>query len=74
MDTISMIPGYYTVREAAAVLKRDRSAIARYIRAGLLPAVDLGAFYLLEQDPVHKFRPPPPGNPKFRKILPAQSQ
>jgi len=64
---MSTLPGYYTVEEAAQVLERDHSQVSRYISRGLLPAIDLGHQKLLEQSAVHKFVPPPRGNPGFRK-------
>ena len=63
----STVPGYYTIGEAAVVLQRSESQVSRYIKHGQLPAVDLGHQKLLEQGVVHAFKPPPPGNPTFRK-------
>jgi len=64
---MSTIPGYYRVNEAVAVLKRSHSQICRYIKRGLLPAIDLGGQLLIEQSAVHEFSPPPRGNPNFRR-------
>ncbi len=61
------VPGYYTVDEACGVLDRSHGMVCRYIRQGLLKAIDLGGQLLLEQGEVHEFHPPPRGNPNFRK-------
>jgi len=63
----STIPGYYTTAEAGQVLNRDPSAVWRYIDQGLLPAINLGSQWLIEQAKVHEFVPPPRGNPRLRK-------
>ena len=68
----STLPGYYTIGEAAVILKRDHSQVSRYIRQGLLPAIDLGHQKVIEQAAVHEFAPPPRGNPEFRKDEDAQ--
>jgi len=65
MSNSSRLPDYYTIREAAAILDRDVSQICRYVRAGLLPAVDLGHQWVIRQADVRKFTPPPRGNPNF---------
>jgi len=67
MSTMATLPGYYTVREAASVLNKSHGMVCRYIRKGLLPAKNLGNQIVIEQSDVHKFTPPPPGNPRFRK-------
>jgi excisionase family DNA binding protein len=59
------LPGYYTLDEAAIVLARSNSQVARYVRSGRLKAVDLGGQKLLPQQAVHDFTPPPRGNPNF---------
>ena len=61
------ITGYYTISEAAEVLSRSESQVSRYIKQGLLPAVDLGHQKLIEQSAVHTFTPPLRGNPEFRR-------
>lgn len=66
----STIPGYYTTAEAAGVLGKDPSQVWRYIDAGLLPAINLGAQWVIEQAKVHEFVPPPRGNPLLRKNPP----
>lgn len=63
----STVAGYYTIAEAAEVLKRSPSQVTRYIQDGLLKAIPLGHQYLLEQSVVHNFTPPPRGNPNFRR-------
>jgi excisionase family DNA binding protein len=67
MVSMAQISGYYTVPEAAGVIGRTGTMISRYIRMGLLPARRVGKSYLIEQAAVHKFVPPPRGNPNFRK-------
>ena len=67
MSTTHAIPGYYTVREAAAILDRDVSQICRYIRRGDLPAIDLGHQRLIRRTDVRRFRLPLRGNPNFRR-------
>lgn len=64
---MAKLQGYYTVREAAAILKRSHGMVCRYIRQGLLPAQNLGNQIIIEQAAVHKFVPPPPGNPNWRR-------
>lgn len=64
---MATIPGYYTLDEAARVLKKAHSTVARYVRDGLIPAIDLGNVKLIEQSAVHNFSPNPRGNPNFRK-------
>ena len=66
--------GYYTISEAADVLKRSESQVSRYIKQGLLPAVDLGHQKVMEQSIVHNFTPPPRGNPNFRRGSEPQPQ
>lgn len=61
------ITGYYTIAEAAEVLDKSESQVSRYIKQGLLPAVNLGHQKLVEQADVHNFIPPLKGNPNFRK-------
>lgn len=67
MSMASIIPGYYTTAEAAAVLNRDVSQVCRYTKAGLLKAINLGNRLLIEQAEVHGFTPPLRGNPQFRR-------
>lgn len=64
---MAQIPGYYTLSEAATVIDRTPVMVSRYIRKGYLPAKKIGTQYLLEQAAVHKFTPPPRGNPNFRR-------
>ena len=61
------ITGYYTIGEAAEILARSESQVSRYIKNGLLEAVDLGHQKLIEQSAVHTFTPPLRGNPGFRR-------
>jgi len=67
MSTVPTIVGYYTIGEAAEVLGRSESQVSRYIKHGLLEAVDLGHQKLIEQSAVHTFTPPLRGNPTFRR-------
>jgi len=62
---MTLIPGYYTYGEAAVKLKKSRAQISRYIHAGLLQPVDLGARKLIPAASIQKFSPPPRGNPNF---------
>jgi len=64
---MATVPGYYTMDEAADVLKVSVSQISRYISAGRMPAIDLGRQKLIEQHVVHTFEKPPIGNPQFRE-------
>ena len=59
------LPGYYTLNEAAEVLARSHSQVARYVRLGLLKAHNLGGQKVIAQTIVHDFTPPPRGNPNF---------
>jgi hypothetical protein len=67
MSTTSTVPGYYTTAEAAGILDRDVSQVCRYVKAGLLNAIDLGNRLLIEQAEVHGFTHPLRGNPQFRR-------
>lgn len=62
---MSSIPGFLTVHEAAARLKRSHGQVTRYIKTGRLAARKIGASYLIEEKSVAKFDPPPRGNPNF---------
>ena len=66
MSMASTLPGYYTIQEASEILGRDSSQVWRYVRDGLLPAVQFGRQWAIEQAEVHGFSPPPRGNPNFR--------
>lgn len=62
----STIPGYYTVDEAADILKKSPEAIRRYIRLAMLPSKTIGRQRLIEQGDLHQFSPRPRGNPNFQ--------
>ena len=64
---MATLPGYYTISEAAVVIGVSHSQCARYVREGILPAVNLGHNKVIEQQAVHQFKRPPRGNPDFRK-------
>lgn len=64
---MSAIPGFLTVYEAARRLKRSHSQVTRYIKSGQLAASKVGASYIIREEHVDEFTPPPPGNPAFRK-------
>lgn len=67
MVMASVLPGYYTIREAVPIIGRSHGMICRYIRDGLIPAKRIGVQILIEQSAAHEFIPPPRGNPNFRK-------
>lgn len=64
---MSAIPGFSTIREVADRLRVDHSTVARYVRQGLLTAVDVGNQKLIQNDQLDQFRKPLPGNPNLRK-------
>lgn len=64
---MARVPGYYTIDEAKEVLEVSHSQVTRYIKDGLLKAIDLGHQKLIEQEAVHNFKRPLRGNPTFRK-------
>ena len=70
---MAIIPGYYTMDEAAEVIGVSASQVSRYITGGKLSAIDLGGQKLLEQQAVHKFERTPVGNPAFRRQSSADS-
>lgn len=74
MSDMATLPGYYTVYEAAEVIGVSHSQVTRYIKAGLLPAHELGLQKLIEQEAVHKFKRNPVGNPQFRKSAKKSAQ
>ena len=64
---MTILPDYYTIREAAEVIGRSQSQVSRYITRGLLEAKSFGPIKLIRQADVHSFTPPPRGNPLFRR-------
>lgn len=67
MSTMSIIPGFYTISEAAEVIGRSPSQVTRYCQQNLIKALNTGRQWLIEQEEAHKFTPPPKGNPDFRR-------
>jgi excisionase family DNA binding protein len=72
MTTVAIIPGYYTLSEAAGVIGVSYAQVTRYVKEKQLPCVDLGHQKLIEQSAVHTFKRRPVGNPAFQKQRPAK--
>ena len=74
----TLLPGYLTVSEAAAIINLSPASIARYARIGRLPSVRIGTNYLIPKAAAKAFKPNPVGNPLFptdqnpRKLLALQ--
>ena len=64
---MALLPGYYTIQEAADVLEISHSQMAKYIREGRIDSIDLGGQRVVEQAKVHNFERKPRGNPNFGK-------
>ncbi len=65
-----MITGtFYTVGEAADVLRIDASLVTRYCRQGRIPAIPVGRQWLIEESGLEKFSRQPRivGNPNFSR-------
>ena len=67
MSEVAILPGYYTLPEAADIIGVSRVQVSRYVAKGLLKAVDLGNQFVIEQAAVHNFKRRPRGNPGFGK-------
>ena len=67
MQTMAVIPGYYTPEEAAHVLGVHVSQISRYVKAGDLKPIPVGRSMLFEQSDIHNFIRPQRGNPNFKR-------
>jgi excisionase family DNA binding protein len=67
MLNMAQIPGYYTINEAAAVMGKTPVMVRRYVKHGYLQSKRIGTQHLIEQADVHRFVPPPRGNPNFQK-------
>jgi hypothetical protein len=61
------IDEYITAQEAARILRRELSALTRYVRQGFLKPVWKGGVRLFLRSEVERFQPPPVGNPNFRR-------
>lgn len=68
---MAQITGYYTVSEAAKILRRSAAMVRRYIQTGQISAKKAGFQHLIEQSEIHNFAPKPRGNPNFGKNLPS---
>jgi excisionase family DNA binding protein len=62
---IMALEGYHTVTQAAEIIGRSHGNVCRYIRMGMLPAIRIGKSWLIRDEDVRKFTPPPMGNPKW---------
>lgn len=62
-----VIPGYYTIQEAAPKLRRSEATVTRYCQAGKLSAIFTGVQWLIEQASLEKFKEPRRGNPNWTK-------
>ena len=63
--SMSMIDGYLTAHEAAAVIGVSHAQVTRYVANGSLAAVRVGNQILLRERDVKRFKRPPRGNPQF---------
>lgn len=61
------IDQYVTLAEAARILRRSKSTVARYTRLGLLPAVRKGVQTLVQADSLSQFQHPKRGNPNLNR-------
>lgn len=66
---MSAIPGFCTVEEASGRINKSQSSVLRYIRTGRLPAITVGKSWLIHEDAIAKFVPPPIGNPNLLRRL-----
>ena len=64
---MSQVPGYCTAKEAAKAIGKSHTQVCKYVRDGLLPAVRVGRSFLIDEQKVRDFTPPPIGNPNLRK-------
>lgn len=65
MATVSTIPDYLTVREAADIIGVDESQVRRYCLDSKLPAKKVGQVWLIKTDDAKNFVRPPMGNPNL---------
>lgn len=65
MATVSSIPGYLTVSEAATVIGVDESQVRRYCIDRKLPAEKVGQQWLIKSEDAKRFVRPPMGNPNL---------
>jgi len=65
METMSQIPGYLTLREAATKIGVSKEQVSRYIKNERLTHVAVGNQYLVPESDVKKFERPDRGNPAF---------
>lgn len=65
MSSVSSVPGYLTVAEAAVIIGVDDSQVRRYCIDGKLPAVKVGQQWLIKAGDARKFERPPVGNPNL---------
>lgn len=64
---MSILRDHMTPEEAAKRLGRSYASVCRYVSTGLLAAVtDRGRLYI-PREAVENFKPPPRGNPTFRR-------
>jgi excisionase family DNA binding protein len=70
MQTVSSVPGYLTINEAAEFLGIDPSQVRRYCLGDAqakLPAIKVGNLWLIKKSDLYKFHKPRVGNPTFKK-------
>lgn len=65
MSTVSSIPGYLTISEAAAIIGVDGSQVRRYCIDEKLPAVKVGQQWMIKRKDAENFERPPVGNPNL---------
>lgn len=61
------ISQYVTAKDAAKMLRRDSSALTRYVKQGLLKPVWVGGMRLFLREEIEQFKPPPVGNPQLTR-------
>jgi predicted site-specific integrase-resolvase len=66
MSTMSAIPGYKTIAEAARRFQVSHAQFSRYISSNLIKAVTVGQQKFIRDEDLEKFSKPLRGNPNFR--------
>lgn len=66
MSTMSQIPGYLTLAEAAQVIGVSHAQASRYVKDDLLEHAEIGSQYLIPEAAAKNFERPARGNPAFK--------
>jgi len=65
METMSQIPGFLTMIEAAQAIGVSKAQVSRYIKNNNLDHAEVGNQYLIPEEAVKTFERPERGNPAF---------